>query len=64
MPLGQYLDEWLERKAGILKASTLDGYRKIVAGILVPALGSLALASVTRKEVKTAMARMSATNKR
>jgi integrase len=64
VPLGQYLDEWLERKAGILKASTLDGYRKIVAGVLVPALGSLALASVTRKEVRAAMAKMSATNKR
>lgn len=64
VPLGQYLDEWLERKAGILKASTLDGYRKIVAGVLVPALGSLPLALVTRKEVKAAMAKMSATNKR
>jgi integrase len=64
VPLSQYLDEWLERKAGILKASTLDGYRKIVAGVLVPALGSLTLASVTRKEVKAAMAKMSATNKR
>lgn len=64
VPLGQYLDEWLERKATVLKASTLDGYRKIIAGVLIPALGSLALASVTWKEVKGVMSRMSATNKR
>ena len=64
IPLAQYLEAWLDRKAQALKASTIDGYRKIIAGVLVPSLGSLPLASISRKAVREAMAKMSATNKR
>jgi integrase len=64
IPLADYLNTWLERKQSHLKASTLDGYRKIVTGVLVPKLGHHALILLTRKMVRDAMSSMDASNKR
>lgn len=64
IPLSDYLDKWLERKQAHLKASTLDGYAKIVKGVLKPALGHIPLVSLTRKMVREVLAGMEASNKR
>lgn len=64
IPLADYLHKWLERKEAHLKASTLDGYRKIITGVLIPKLGHHALILLTRKMVKDALSSMDASNKR
>lgn len=64
IPLSDYLDKWLSRKEAHLKASTLDGYRKIVAGVLVPRLGTVPLVALTRKMVRDELSKMDASNKR
>lgn len=64
VPLATYLETWLSRKEKALKASTLDGYNKIVKGVLVPSMGHLSLAMITRKIVREAMSKIDASNKR
>lgn len=64
IPLASYLEKWLERKEKTLKASTIDGYRKIVNGVLIPKLGPTPLLSITRKSVRDALSDMEASNKR
>ncbi|TWI48024.1 integrase [Pseudomonas duriflava] len=64
IPLSTYLESWLERKEKALKASTIDGYRKIVNGVLIPKLGPTPLLSITRKSVRDALSGMDASNKR
>lgn len=64
IPLADYLAKWLERKEAHLKASTLDGYRKIVNGVLVPRLGRHPLVLLTRKMVRDELMTMDASNKR
>ena len=64
VPLSKYLASWLEKKEKGLKASTIDGYRKIIDGVLVPKLGDHPLVLLSRKMIKEAMASMDASNKR
>ncbi len=64
VPLSKYLATWLEKKEKGLKASTIDGYRKIIDGVLVPKLGDHPLVLLSRKMIKEAMASMDASNKR
>lgn len=64
IPLGEYLSAWLERKQSQLKASTVDGYRKIITGVLTPQLGTVPLCILTRKQVKDMLSGMDASNKR
>lgn len=64
IPLSNYLDNWLTKKEAHLKASTLDGYRKIINGVLKPKLGATPLVLLTRKMCKDAFASIEATNKR
>jgi len=64
IPLGEYLTAWLERKQSQLKASTVDGYRKIITGVLIPQLGTVPLCILTRKQVKDVLSGMDASNKR
>jgi len=64
IPLESYLHKWLAGKEAHLKASTLDGYRKIINGVLIPRLGSQPLVTLTRKSVKAALSGMGVTNKR
>lgn len=64
IPLSEYLPAWLERKRSQLKASTVDGYRKIIDGVLIPRLGSNPLVTLTRKQVKDVLVSMDAGNKR
>ncbi|WP_434456550.1 Arm DNA-binding domain-containing protein [Stutzerimonas urumqiensis] len=64
VPLSEYLPKWLERKEAHLKASTLDGYRKIINGVLIPKLGNAALVRLNRKAVRDALSMIDASNKR
>lgn len=64
IPLSDYLEKWLARKEAHLKASTLDGYRKIINGVLVPRLGHAPLVTLTRKMVRDELTKMDASNKR
>src|SRR5690606_20363850 len=47
-----------------LKASTHEGYSKIVNNVLLPALGDLMLADITRRKVRSILDGLGAGNKR
>jgi integrase len=64
IPLADYLATWLDGKEAHLKASTLDGYRKIIRGVLIPKLGEIPVVLLARKHVKAAMSEVKASNKR
>lgn len=64
IPLSEYLAGWIDRKESQLKASTAEGYRKIINGVLIPGLGKQPLVLLTRKMVKDMMSSMDASNKR
>lgn len=49
--LADYLERWLQREKQNTKASTWEGYRKIIQGRLIPAFGELTLTGLRRKHV-------------
>lgn len=51
--LKDYLDGWLKRAKGYTKASTYNGYKKIVNNQLIPGFGHLTLTEIRRHHVKT-----------
>lgn len=59
-----YLESWVDGKAKTIKASTADGYRKVVNGRLVPSLGKHELADLRRVHVREMCEGMDVTNKR
>lgn len=61
--VSEYLDKWLDRQKKQLKASTYDGYRKIVLGYLTPWFGELTLAALKRKDVRDKLDAHDASNK-
>lgn len=52
MSVETWLGVWLERKRAHLKSSTLEGYKKMITGQLVPALGNVGLTELRRKDVR------------
>ncbi|WP_250451058.1 site-specific integrase [Caballeronia sp. ATUFL_M2_KS44] len=62
--VSDYLEAWLERQKKLLKASTVDGYRKIICYHLIPKFGKKKLAEVTRTEFRTWLEGMDCSNKR
>lgn len=64
MPLAGYLERWIDSKAQTIKASTSEGYRKAIKGVLVPKLGDIALADLKRGDVRTMCEGIAASNKR
>jgi len=64
MTVEKYLSEWLASQKKHLKASTYDGYRKIVNFQLIPHLGKMTLASIKRRDIKEWLDGKNATNKR
>src|SRR5690606_25438322 len=48
----KYLTGWLASQKKQIKASSYDGYRKIVDNLLIPEFGPVMLASWKRKDVK------------
>lgn len=62
--LGPYLDAWLERQRKHLKASTFDGYRKIVNYQLVPTFGTTRMADLKRPQFRDWLDTLDCGNKR
>jgi integrase len=58
-----YLEEWLKLKKPGLKASTFDGYRKIVYGQLIPWFGHLTMSGITKRDIKAKFQDLTARNK-
>ena len=63
MTVGDYLDKWLDRQKLQLKASSYEGYRKIVIGQLDPWFGKLKLSELKRKNVRERLSIHPAGNK-
>lgn len=61
--VGEFLDKWLDRQKQQLKASSYEGYRKIVVGQLDPWLGKMKLSELKRKHVRDKLADHDAGNK-
>ncbi|MET3134971.1 integrase [Oxalobacteraceae bacterium GrIS 1.11] len=61
--LEAYLEAWLDRQKKHLKASTYNGYRKIVTGQLIPWFGQLMLSALRKKDVRERLDPIQATNK-
>ncbi|TGB34870.1 site-specific integrase [Burkholderia thailandensis] len=59
-----FLDTWLGRQENVLAASTIEGYRKIIKGILKPAFGHLVLSDVRRSHVREWASKQKFSNKR
>lgn len=59
-----YLEAWIDSKAPTIKASTAEGYRKVIKGRLVPDLGDNLLSELRRGHVRTMCESIKATNKR
>lgn len=64
IPLEKYLWSWLERKESLLKSSTIEGYSKIIKGVLIPKLGHIPIMLLSRKDIRTALETIDASNKR
>ncbi|WP_018609471.1 tyrosine-type recombinase/integrase [Uliginosibacterium gangwonense] len=62
--IASFLDDWLERKAKQLKASTWEDYRKTVNGHLIPKFGALSIGELDRQKVREWCAGLDASNKR
>ncbi|MBV8271914.1 MAG: tyrosine-type recombinase/integrase [Cupriavidus sp.] len=59
-----YLENWLERQQRFLKASTVDGYRKVVSYLLIPKFGKKRLSELTRADFRDWLDKMTCSNKR
>jgi len=59
-----YLTAWLAEQKKHLKASTHEGYSKIVNNVLLPALGNLLLSDITRRKVRSLLDGIGSGNKR
>lgn len=64
MTIRVWLETWLARVKLELKASTFDGYRKIVNGQLIPALGDKTVQELKRKDIRDWFATLFVSNKR
>jgi len=60
---GDYLDKWLDRQKSQLKASSYNGYRKIVNGYLLPWFADSALSSIKKKDVREKLEQLEVGNK-
>ena len=58
-----FLDKWLDRQKKHLKASTYNGYRKIVVGQLILWFGNIMRSALRKKYVWAKLEPMNATNK-
>ena len=51
-PLGDYLDEWLERRVTQLRPSSWRGYRNTIGAYLKPTLGAVPLSELDRRTIE------------
>jgi integrase len=62
--LGEYLLEWLERRASQLRPTTVDTYRRYITAYLTPRLGERRLSELDRRGLEAAYAALVATGGR
>uniref|UniRef100_UPI00398B3171 tyrosine-type recombinase/integrase n=1 Tax=Paraburkholderia kururiensis TaxID=984307 RepID=UPI00398B3171 len=62
--MADYLEAWLERQRKHLKASTVDGYRKVIDYLLIPKFGKKKLGELTRSDFREWLEKMTCSNKR
>lgn len=62
--ISNYFTHWLRSQKAILKASSYEGYRKIVDNLIVPQFGDLLLPQWKRKAIKEWLETMPCGNKR
>lgn len=60
----KYLTNWLRSQKLMLKASSFEGYRKIVDNLIIPKFGHLLLPALKRKDIRDWLETMSCGNKR
>lgn len=56
--LGDYLDEWLERRVTQLRPTTWRGYRNAVGAYLRPTLGAVRLSALDRRTIERLYAQL------
>lgn len=54
----KYLENWLDARKPTLKASTYQGYRSIVDGLLIPQFGAIMLSELKWPAIKTWLAKL------
>ena len=59
----EYLDDWLKIKEKQLKSSTLNGYRKTINNLIIPAFIGKPLSKLKRPEIRKWLSEMVCTNK-
>lgn len=62
--ISNYLTHWLRSQKAVLKASSYEGYRKIVDNLIVPQFGDLLLPQLKRRAIKEWLETMPCGNKR
>jgi integrase len=60
----EYLDEWLTAKSKVVKASTEQGYTKIINNLIIPKFKGKVLADIKRPDIRKWLAEMNCSNKR
>lgn len=60
----QFFTKWMKAKKPHLKASTYNGYQKIVGGLIIPTFGDVRLIDLSTRDVKQWFAHMDVSNKR
>lgn len=58
-----YMERWLDRKEVEVKASTADGYRKIITYRIIPQFGDLPLSELSRKRIREWLDGLTISNK-
>lgn len=61
--IGVYLTEWVERKAPMLKSSTVQYYKDTINGKLIPMFGDLAFSDLSKKVIRDKMSAYPVGNK-
>lgn len=62
--LDDYLEKWLSSKKQSIKASSFEGYQKIIRYTLNPYLGAIELQALKRKDIRDMCEQTQASNKR
>lgn len=63
LTIGEWLHTWLDIKRPTLKASTVDGYRKLIDGRLIPAFGDILITDLKKSHVREWGSKQTVSNK-
>lgn len=60
----RYFEQWLVAKKPHISASTHNGYKKIINGVIIPSFGAVRLIDLSTRDVKHVFSKMNVSNKR